>query len=201
MTATALTSPDLVVSIADLWLPILIATIAVFFLSMIAWTVAPHHKPEARPMGDERSLFSIIKSQPIAPGAYYFPYCDAADMKTDEGKRRYAEGPWGRLVVYPKRPSMGASLLGSFLLYLVVSVLLAYLGSVTIVAGAEFAHVMRVIGVGAFLAYTTAVMPQIIWFDRRWPVFFAHLFDGVVYALATGAAFGLLWPALSVPSV
>jgi hypothetical protein len=58
---------------------------------------------------------------------------------------------------------------------------------------------MQVLGTGAILAYTAAVVPQIIWFDRRWKVFAAHLFDGVVYGLATGAAFALLWPGASAP--
>lgn len=197
MTSPALPLTDLSVSLPELWLPIVVATIAVFFLSMIAWTIAPHHKPEARPLGDERSLFGLIKGQTIAPGSYYFPYCDASEMKTDDGKRRYAEGPWGRLVLYPKRPSMGASLLGSFLLYLTVSLALAFLGSETIAPGATFARVMTVIGTGAILAYTAAVMPQIIWFDRRSKVFAAHLFDGVVYGVATGASFASLWPGVS----
>jgi hypothetical protein len=199
MTSPALPSTELIVTLPELWLPTLIATVGVFVLSMIAWTIAPHHKPEARPLGDERSLFALIKGQQIAPGSYYFPYCDASEMKTDDGKRRYAEGPWGRLVLHAKRPSMGASLLGSFVLYFAVSVALAYLGSETIAAGASFTRVMQVLGTGAVLAYTAAVVPQIIWFDRRWNVFAAHLFDGVVYGLATGAAFGLLWPSAATP--
>lgn len=198
MTSPALPSTDLLVSTTDLWLPVLVATVAVFLLSMIAWTVAPHHKPEARPLGDERSLFGLIKGQQIAPSSYYFPYCDASEMKTDEGRRRYTEGPWGRLMLYSKPPSMGASLLGSFVLYLVVSVALAFLGSETIAPGETFARVMTVMGTGAVLAYTAAVMPQIIWFDRRWKVFAAHLFDGVAYGLATGASFALLWPSGNV---
>lgn len=200
MASTPLLSTDLAISVVDLWLPILVATLAVFFLSMIFWTIAPHHKPEARPLNSEQALFAMIKSQGVTPGSYYFPFCDAADMKTDDGSRRYAEGPWGRLVLYTRRPSMGASLLGSFALYLAASVALAYLGSLTIAPGAEFAPVMRVMGIGAALAYTVAVMPQIIWFDRRWKVFAAHLFDGVVYGVATGAAFALLWPSATAPA-
>lgn len=200
MTSPALPPPDLAVSLPELWLPIVVATIAVFFLSMLAWTVAPHHKPEARPLNSEPALFSLISSQGVKPGSYYFPFCDASEMKTNEGKRRYAEGPWGRLVLYPKRPSMGASMLGSLALYFAVSVAIAYLGSLTIGAGADFARVMRVLGLAGVLAYTAAVMPQIIWFDRRWKVFFAHLFDGVLYGLATGAAFALLWPNATTPA-
>ena len=35
------------VELTSLWLPILLSTVALFFLSFLAWTVLPHHKPDS----------------------------------------------------------------------------------------------------------------------------------------------------------
>jgi hypothetical protein len=196
-----LLSSDLLVSLADLWLPVVIATVAVFFLSMIAWTVAPHHKAEFRKLAAEPGFLDALRRLNIPAGGYFFPYVDGAGMKTDEGQRLMNEGPWGRMRIYGKKPGMGGSLLGSFLLYLIVSVGIAFIGSATLPAGAGFERVLHVLGVAALLAYSAAVMPQIIWFERSWRMFFTHLFDGVVYGVATGLIFAWLWPALAAPTV
>ncbi len=193
-------SPDLIVSLADLSLPVLLAAVAVFFLSMIAWTAAPHHKPEFRRLAAEPGFLDAVRSLNIPAGGYFFPYCDGAAMKTDEGRRLMDEGPWGRMRIYGKKPGMGGSLLGSFLLYLAVSVGVGFIGSATLPAGAEFERVLHVLGVAALLAYTAAVMPQIIWFERSWRMFFTHLLDGVVYAAATALIFAWMWPALAPPA-
>lgn len=189
-------SPDSAafVSLGDLWLPILLATAAVFFLSMLAWTVAPHHKGEARRLGNEADVLAALRRLGVAPGMYFFPFCEGKDMKTDEGKQRMKEGPWGRLQVYPKAPGMGASLLGSFVLYLVVSFALGCLGIPTLPRGAEFALIFHTMAIAGVLAYTAAVIPQIIWFGRSWSMFVAHLVDGLIYGLATAAIFAWLWP-------
>jgi hypothetical protein len=194
-------SPDLLVSLADLWLPVLVAAVAVFFLSMIAWTVAPHHKAEFRKLAAEPGFLDALRKINIPAGGYFFPYVDGAGMKTEEGKRLMNEGPWGRMRLYGKKPGMGGSLLGSFVLYLIVSVGVAFIGSATLPASAGFERVLHVLGVAAILAYSAAVMPQIIWFERSWRMFFTHLFDGVVYGAATGLIFAWLWPAVATPAL
>jgi hypothetical protein len=198
---TGILSPELIVSLTDLWLPVLIATVAVFFLSMIAWTAAPHHKAEFRKLAAEPGVLDSLRKLNIPAGGYFFPYVDGAGMKTEEGRRLMNDGPWGRMRLYGKKPAMGSSLLGSFLLYLVVSVGLAFIGSATLPAGAAFERVLHVLGVAAILAYSAAVMPQIIWFERSWRMFLTHLFDGVVYGAATGLIFAWLWPTVAAPSL
>jgi hypothetical protein len=185
---------DVLISLADLWLPILLSTVAIFFLSMLAWTVAPHHKHEMRKLPNETDVLDAVRRLGVAPGAYFFPYCEGKDMKTEEGKQRYMAGPWGRLQLYPKTPSMGASMLGSALLYFVASVCLGYIGAATLPRGTEFLRVFQVVGVAGVLTYTIAIVPQIIWFGRSWASFVAHVVDGLVYGFATAALFAWLWP-------
>lgn len=194
-------SPDLLVPLMDLWLPVLLATVVVFVLSFLAWTVSPHHKPEFRKLDSEGEVLDTVRRLSIPAGGYMFPYCDAAMMKTDEGKGLMERGPWGRLRVYGKKPGIGGSLLGSFVFYLVVSVSIAYIGSATVPAGAAFEQVLQVLGTVAILAYTAALIPHIIWFERSWRVFFTNLLDGVVYGLATGLILAWMWPGVAAPAV
>lgn len=192
-------SPDLLVSLADLWLPILLAGVAVFFLSFLAWTVSPHHKPEYRKLPNEGDFLDAVRRLSIPAGGYMFPYCDAAMMKTEEGKQLMRAGPWGRMRVYGKQPGIGGSLLGSFVMCVVVSALVALVGSMTMPRGESFEQVFKVLGLVSVLAYTVAFVPHIIWFERSWRVFFTNLIDGVAYGVATGLLFAWLWPAVTAP--
>ncbi|MGP1309679.1 MAG: hypothetical protein ACTS27_05725 [Phycisphaerales bacterium] len=192
-------SPDLLVPLIDLWLPILLAAVVAFVLSFLAWAVSPHHKPEFRKLDREDEMLDAVRRLNIPAGGYMFPYCDAADLKTEEGKRRMEQGPWGRLRVYGRKPGMGGSLLGSFVFYLVVSFAVAYVGSATVPAGAAFEQVLQVLGTVAILAYTAALIPHIIWFERSWRVFFTNLVDGVVFGLATALLFAWMWPGVATP--
>ncbi len=192
-------SPDLIVSMAELWMPILTTAVVVFILSCLAWTISPHHKPEYRKLAAEPGFLDALRTLNIPAGGYFFPYVDGAGMKTEEGKRLMNEGPWGRMRLYGKKPGMGGSMLGSFVLYLVVSAAIAFVGTMTIPAGAGFGDVLRVLGTVGVLSYSVAVIPQIIWFERQWSVFFTHLFDGVVFGLATGLVFAWMWPMPALP--
>ena len=43
------------VSLASLWLPILVSAVAVFFVSFLAWMVLPHHKKDINAIADEKA--------------------------------------------------------------------------------------------------------------------------------------------------
>ena len=52
----------------------------------------------------------------------------------------------------------------------------------------------RLTGTVAMLAYALSALPESIWRGQNWGVTLKFVFDGVVYALVTGATFGWLWP-------
>jgi hypothetical protein len=82
----------------------------------------------------------------------------------------------------------------TFVFYLVVSTVVAYVASRSLAPGAEYLSVFRLTGVIAWLAYGFAVIPDAIWFGRPWPGVFKTLVDAFAYALLTAGVFAWLWP-------
>lgn len=73
----------------SLWLPIVVAGVALFFASWLAWMVLPHHKKEWIGLANEDAVLGAIRSAGVAPGQYVFPYADcSADMGMPSTRRR-----------------------------------------------------------------------------------------------------------------
>ena len=54
--------------------------------------------------------------------------------------------------------------------------------------------VFRVVAAVAFAGYSLAILQNSIWWHRSWSYTLKTMFDGLIYALLTGGAFGSLWP-------
>ncbi len=185
------------VSIMDLWLPVLLSGVVVFIASALAWTVMPHHKPEWNKAPIEDEILAGIKNSNVAPGQYMFPYVECGkDMQDPDNKARWEAGPWGSLIVFPGLPSMGRNMGLSFVFYIFVSVVVAYVCTIGLQQGAEYMQVFQLAGVTAFAAYGLGGIPTGIWFGAPMRTFITNAFDALVYALLTAGLFGWLWPAL-----
>lgn len=185
------------VTIASLWLPILVSTVLVFIASFLIWSVLPIHKGDFRRLPSEATLLDTLRKQGAEPGLYLFPYAgDRAAMKDPEYVERMRSGPVGLLTLArPGMPSMARNLSQWFVYVLVISIFVAYLASRTVPPGAQYLEVFRVAGTVAVLAYSAAAVPAAIWFWRPWKVVAKDVLDGVVYGLLTAGVFGWLWPA------
>lgn len=184
------------VTLGSLWLPILLSAVFVWIASALMWTVMPHHKTDWKKLPDEEALRGALKGQNLAPAQYSFPHApDSAAMKDPEVVRKLQEGPVGVLTIWPSgMPTMGGKMAASFVYYLVVGAIVAYLAGRTVAAGAEYLAVFRVTGTVAWLAYAFGGIPDSIWFGRPWSTTVKILIDGLVYALLTAGVFGWLWP-------
>ena len=89
---------------------------------------------------------------------------------------------------------MGGKLAATFIVYLVVSTLIAYLASVALPKTAEFAKVFQVVGTAGILAYSFSFIPNAIWFGAYRRTIVASIIDGIVYGAITGAIFAWRWP-------
>lgn len=179
----------------ELWLPILVAGVATHIFSTLAWTVLPHHKPEMQGLNEnEAGLTDLLVSSSVAPGAYLFPF--PADMKgcsSEEFKQKQARCT-GELVIWERPINMGAAIAKTLTFFLVTAFVIGYLASFSVPRGAEFLPVFRFATTAGLLAHCFAKFPHVFWFPK--PIVMS-LVDGVVYAVITGLAFGLLWPAAS----
>lgn len=178
----------------SLWLPIVVSAVAVFFASYLAWMVLPHHKSDWTKLADEEKFLQFLRDSGVAPGNYMFPHCSGPEeMKSPEFKQKYEAGPRGNVSLWAEVPNMGLNMFWTFVCFLVVSFMLAYLASIALTPGDPFLRVFRFVGTAGIMAYSLAGIPNAIWFKRK---IVTDLMDGIAYGLLTGALFGLLWPAV-----
>lgn len=184
------------VSIVDLWQPILLSAIIVFVVSWILNVFAPHHRGDYVQAPDEEAALAALRQLNLPAGDYYVPR--AADMQSFRDPAflaRMKQGPVALLRIRPGRtPSMNRELLQWFVFLLVVGISAAYLAGRTLAAGSDYLTVFRVAGFVAFVAYGYGQAIESIWYARKWRSTLAALADALVYALLTGGVFGWLWP-------
>jgi hypothetical protein len=182
--------------LAQLWMPILLSAVLVFFASSLIHMVLKWHNSDYRKLADEDAVRAAIRAGSPAPGQYIVPYCThGADMKTPEMQQKWAEGPVGFITLRPNGvPQMGGTLAMWFLFTLAIGVIAAYLASKNLPAGASFGQVCRFVGIVAFLAYAGGAVPDGIWWGKPWGSVAKDLLDGLIYGVVTGVSFAWLWP-------
>jgi hypothetical protein len=183
------------VSLAALWLPILLSAIIVFIASSIMHTVLKYHQGDYRKLPDEGNLLTALRGAGLTRGLYIFPHCTHKEMKTPEGIEKYKQGPVGTMTVFPTGPVNMARFMGLWFGFcLVIAFFVAYLTGHTVAAGAPYLAVFRVAGTAAFLGYGLGQLSNGIWKGLLWSATIKEVFDGLVYGLLTAGTFGWLWP-------
>lgn len=183
------------VALSALWLPILLAAVLVFIASSIIHMALPYHKTNYRQLPDEDKVRAAIRSAGATPGLYNLPFCTQKTMNSAETKAKFEEGPVGHIILLPNGPVSMGKYLGLWFAYcLVVGFFVAYLAAHTVVHGAPYRHVFRVVGSAAFLAYGIGTLANGIWKGFPWKMVLFETFDGLIYALLTAGTFGWLWP-------
>jgi len=183
-------------SLAHLWLPILLSAAAVWFWSFLSWAILSVHKGDFGGVPNEDEFLSALKPLNLKPGNYGFPHCEShAKSKDPAFVEKWKTGPAGLLNVWKPNPNMGLNMLLSFIVYLIVSLLIAYVGvAAALPRGAGFAKVFQVLGTVGILSYSFAFLPTMIWFQASRNAKITGVLDGVISGLATGAIFAVLWP-------
>lgn len=175
----------------QLWLPILITGVALFLASTVAWTVLPHHELDFSPLPDEDKLMEVVKSQNVPPGAYMFPYMTHAQAKDPDRISKYAAGPRGKMVVWAM-PNMGKNLLLTFVFFLLVATVAAYISWEALQGQTvTFLKAFQIVGAIGVLTFASSGQLNAIWFPRRTLMDFI---DGIVYGVLMGLVFALCWP-------
>ncbi len=180
------------VSLAQLWLPILLSTVVVFIASAVVWMAMPHHKKDWQSLPHGERVQETLKG--VAPGQYIYPGTMKPEERTDkEAQKRYQAG-MGFVIVREPQFAMGKQLVSSALYYLVINILVAYLAVSTLPAGAPYLSVFRVAGTAAVLGHAGAIAPNAIWWGNSWSSTIKNIVDGVVYGLLIAGVFAWLWP-------
>jgi len=183
------------VSLASLWLPILLSAVAVFVASSVIHMVLPYHKSDYKKLPSEDGVMDALRPFDLAPGDYMFPLADAGDMKNPAFVEKWSKGPAGSLTVLPKGPWAMRSTMALWFLYCVaIGITAAYIAGRALPQGAHYRAVFRFAGATAFYGYALALWQNTIWYKKNWMTTLKSTFDGLVYAFLTVGFFGWLWP-------
>jgi hypothetical protein len=183
------------VSLAALWLPILLSAVIVFVASSIMHMLLPYHRSDYRQLPDEDKTLAALRSTPLTRGLYVFPYCTHKDMKSPAIAEKYKQGPVGFMTILPTGlPVMPKFLIQWFVFCLLIGFFVAYLAAHTVAPGTPYLAVFRVVGTTAFLAYGLGNLSNGIWKGQTWSSTIKEVIDGLVYGLLTAGTFGWLWP-------
>lgn len=184
------------VTIPDLWLPIVVAAVLVFLVSSVLHMALTYHRRDYRGLPREDEALAALRGQGLAPGVYVLPYCETGkEMSSPEMQEKLRLGPVGMLIVRPSGPVVMGKFLGLWFGYcLLVSLFVGYLTGRTVPPGTEYLEVFRVAGTAAFMAYGLGPIVDSIWKSIPWSNTLRGVADGLLYALVTAGAFGWLWP-------
>lgn len=185
------------VSILSLWLPILLAAVAVFLLSSVIHMLLPYHRSNFKKLPSEDAIMAAMREHSVAPADYVMPYAGSSKaMGSEEYLAKTQQGPVGFLTIVPNGPpAMGKSLLLWFLYSIVVGIFAGYIAGQALGPGAPYLKVFQFAGCTAFAGYSLALLQDSIWFHRGWGMTLKFVFDGLLYALVTAGCLGWLWPA------
>jgi hypothetical protein len=182
------------VSLLDLWLPIILSAVLVFLASSVIHMALRWHASDFKKLTAEDAVMDALRPFNLAPGDYAAPLPQSmAHMSSPEFKAKQARGPLFTLTVL-SGASIGGNLAKWFVYCIVVSVFAAYVGALALQAGAAYMTVFRLTSAVTFVGYTLAVWQSWIWYSRSLGATIRTTIDGLVYALLTGGAFAWLWP-------
>jgi hypothetical protein len=183
------------VSIASLWLPILVSAILVFFASYVIHMVLRYHRTDFRSVPNEDAAMDALRPFNLPPGDYHLPHGSPETMRDPAFLAKMKKGPVVLMTVFPSGPvQMGTRLAWWFVYCVVVSLFAAYVASRVLPAGTPYMEVFQITSTVAFVGYVLSTWSDTIWYNRAWQTNLKNTIDGLVYGLLSGGAFGWLWP-------
>ena len=181
--------------LSHLWLPILLASIAVWFWSLLSCSILTIHKRDWKRLPNEDTFSGTVRPLSIPPGVYGFPHCEGPKSYKDPAfLEKWKAGPVGILNVWNPNPSMGGNMLATIVVYLVLSVLMGY-SAYAAMPHAAHSKAFQVLGPMGVAAYSFSFLPNMIWYQAEGRAKVTAVIDGVIQGLITGAIFGAFWPA------
>ena len=181
--------------LTDLIVPILVASLAVFVWSFVAWMVLPHHRADIKRLPNEDEALAFLKT--VNRGNYLVPSWQGLNLKDPDTKARfmetYAAGPWA-LVRVTGKPNFAKNLALTYLVFLVVCAIVAYLTSVALAPGTPYLRVFQVAGAASLLGFAFGGLTNDIFFSKPARFVLTDLFDAVCYTLISAGVFAAMWP-------
>jgi len=181
-------------SVSQVWLPILGSAFGVFVASSLVHMVLKWHNSDYRKLSNEDEARGLLRA--AAPGMYFVPYCaDMKELQKPGNIQKFVDGPVAMITIRPSgKPSMGKPLVQWFLLNLFVAVIAGYVATKMVAPGASFLAVCRPVATLTFMSYAAGSLSSGIWAGRSWPSVAKEVADAAIYATVAACIFAWLWP-------
>lgn len=181
----------------SLLLPVVGSAVAVFVLTMVVH-MTPWHRGDYVRLPDEDGVMKALRPFNVPANDYMVPHPGtAAEMKSPAYDAKREAGPVMILTVMATGPWKIGKMMGTwFLFLLVVSASLACVVGSVLPPGGDTHMVFHLVALIAFLAYAMGAVPLSIWYNRKWSTTVRNTVDALLYALATGWIFAMLWPTM-----
>ena len=148
------------VQLLDLWLPIVLSGVGIFFGSFLSWMVLQLHKQDWQRLKREDEFLSDLRGINPPLGSFMFPSCDnQKDMQSEEFQKKWSEGPRGIITLFPPH-NMGRNLALTMVVFLVVNAVLAFLATLAFRRGESFQTIFTFFAVASVLVYLTGIVQQ-----------------------------------------
>jgi len=182
--------------LAALWLPIVVAAVAVFVASSLIHMVFKWHNAEYRPLSNEEAVLAALRAGSPSPGQYVLPHCnDMKRMQEAAMQAKYRAGPVGFLTIIKSGPpAMGKSLSLWFVLNVLVAAAAAGVTRQSLGVDADAHIAAHLIGIISFLTYAGGSVQHGIWMGKPWSAVAKDLLDALIYGTVSALAFWWLWP-------
>lgn len=180
---------------AAIWLPTLVAAVAVFIVSSIIHMVIRWHQHDESKLPSEDAVAEALRGLP--PGEYRFPYAASMEeMKSPAFQEKAARGPMGRIGIYGGDLSAGFrnALILWFLYSIVAGFIAGHVAYAALGTNTDGHDIFHTVALTAFAGYGLALVQQSIWGTKQWGPTIKSLVDALLYAIVTGLVFVWLWP-------
>ena len=183
-------------SVASLWLPIVLAAVLVFVASSLIHMVLKYHASDYRALPNEDAVRAAIRAANLPPGQYFFPHVgDMKRMGEPDVVAKFVEGPVGHVTLRKAGPpTMGPNLAQWFVFILVVNLVAGYIAGVALGPGVDYMPVFRIVSTVSVMGYGLGAWQTYIWGSKPLRNVLLSNMDGLIYALFTAGVFGWLWP-------
>jgi hypothetical protein len=184
------------ISITQLWLPILLSAVAIFAVSSLIHMVLPWHKSDYRKLPQEDQVLAALRPFSIPPADYLAPRPDnMQDMGSDAFRQKVTLGPRLVMTVMPSGSfGMARNLVGWFIYTLLIAAIVGGLCCLVFPAGADGHNVFHVALIAGALAYAGGLWQMSIWYHRSIATTVRSTIDGIIYAAIIAGLLAYFWP-------
>lgn len=186
------------VSLMQLWLPIVIATILAWISSSLIHILLKYHNADYQRLDNEADVAAAIGAGSPQKGVHSIPYCiDMKEMADPALQKKFSDGPVAFVTVFDNgMPNMPKLIGQQIIFFLIGCTLIAYCATLSLTAGTPYMEVFRLVSAIGFLTFGWGQVPFGIWYGHRWATVGRFLLDALIYGLIVAGVFAWLWPGL-----